>query len=158
MRSSKILPLEAAARAIGRRRRRGERVVFTNGCFDLVHAGHARYLNRARALGDVLVIGLNTDASVRRLKGPSRPIVRQRHRAQMLAALGCVDYVVFFPDPTPERLIRALKPDVLVKGADWKADEIAGGRFVRSYGGRVTTVPLVRGLSTSEIIRRIKKS
>ena len=133
------------------------RVVFTNGVFDLLHRGHAEYLEDARALGDRLVIGVNTDASVRRLKGPSRPIVGEQDRAALVRALACVDLVVLFDDDTPQRLIEAVKPDVLVKGADYAPADIVGREFVESRGGRVTTVPLREGLSTSELVKRIKE-
>jgi D-beta-D-heptose 7-phosphate kinase/D-beta-D-heptose 1-phosphate adenosyltransferase len=133
------------------------RVVFTNGVFDLLHRGHAEYLEDARALGDRLVVGLNTDASVRRLKGPSRPIVGEQDRAALVRALACVDLVVLFDDDTPQRLIEAVKPDVLVKGADYAPADIVGREFVESRGGRVTTVPLREGLSTSELVKRIKE-
>jgi D-beta-D-heptose 7-phosphate kinase/D-beta-D-heptose 1-phosphate adenosyltransferase len=133
------------------------RVVFTNGVFDLLHRGHAEYLEDARALGDRLVIGVNTDASVRRLKGPSRPIVGEQDRAALVRALACVDLVILFDDDTPQRLIEAVKPDVLVKGADYAPADIVGREFVESRGGRVTTIPLREGLSTSEIVKRIRE-
>jgi len=133
------------------------RVVFTNGVFDLLHRGHAEYLEDARALGDRLVVGVNTDASVRRLKGPSRPIVGEQDRAALVRALACVDLVVLFDDDTPQRLIEAVKPDVLVKGADYTPEAIVGREFVESHGGRVTTIPLREGLSTSEIVKRIRE-
>ena len=133
------------------------RVVFTNGVFDLVHRGHVEYLEDARALGDRLVVGVNTDASARRLKGPSRPIVGERDRAAVLSALSCVDLVVLFDDDTPLRLVLAVEPDVLVKGGDYAVDDIVGREFVESRGGRVVAVPLREGLSTSEIVRRIRE-
>jgi rfaE bifunctional protein nucleotidyltransferase chain/domain len=133
------------------------RVVFTNGVFDLLHRGHAEYLEDARALGDRLVVGVNTDASVRRLKGPSRPIVGEQDRAALVRALACVDLVVLFDDDTPQRLIEAVKPDVLVKGADYAPADIVGREFVESRGGRVTTIALREGLSTSEIVKRIRE-
>jgi len=132
------------------------RVVFTNGVFDLLHRGHAEYLEDARALGDRLVVGVNTDASVRRLKGPSRPIVGEQDRAALVRALACVDLVVLFDDDTPQRLIEAVKPDVLVKGADYAPADIVGREFVESRGGHVTTIRLREGLSTSEIVKRIR--
>ena len=135
----------------------GARVVFTNGVFDLLHRGHVEYLEDARALGDRLVIGLNTDASVRRLKGPSRPIVGEQDRAAVVRALACVDLVVLFDDDTPLRLIEAVRPDVLVKGGDYSLDSIVGREFVESHGGRVTTLALREGLSSSEIVRRIRE-
>ena len=135
----------------------GARVVFTNGVFDLLHRGHVEYLEDARALGDRLVIGLNTDASVRRLKGPSRPIVGEADRAAVVRALACVDLVVLFDDDTPLRLIEAVRPDVLAKGGDYSLDTIVGREFVESRGGRVTTIALREGLSSSEIMRRIRE-
>jgi rfaE bifunctional protein nucleotidyltransferase chain/domain len=139
-------------------RERGGRVVFTNGCFDLLHPGHVRYLGAARALGDVLVVGLNDDASVLRLKGAARPIMTLAERAEVLSALAVVDHVIAFADDTPVALIRALRPDVLVKGADWAESDIAGATDVRSWGGTVERIDLVPGVSTSDIIRRIKQS
>jgi D-beta-D-heptose 7-phosphate kinase/D-beta-D-heptose 1-phosphate adenosyltransferase len=138
------------------RRAAGARIVFTNGCFDLLHPGHVRYLAAARALGDVLVVGLNGDASVRRLKGPGRPILGAAERVEVVAGLSAVDHIVLFEEDTPRELIAALAPDVLVKGADWPSEEIAGRDLVLSRGGRVERIPLVPGVSTSEIIRRIR--
>jgi len=138
-------------------RKRGRKVVFTNGCFDIIHAGHVRYLEKARSLGDILVVGLNSDASVRAIKGADRPIVPEAERAEVLAALRCVDYVVVFNEPTPLRLIKALRPDILVKGSDWAAHEIVGGDVVRESGGRVSRIRLLKGRSTTNIIRKILK-
>jgi len=136
-------------------RRRRERIVFTNGCFDILHLGHAKYLEFARGLGDVLVVGVNSDRSVRKIKGPYRPICPENERAQMLAALGDVSYVVLFDEPTPETLIRQVRPDVLVKGEDWKEKGVVGSEFVKSSGGEVVLAPLVKGKSTTDIIRRV---
>ena len=130
-------------------------IVFTNGCFDLMHAGHAHYLKKAKELGDILVVGLNSDNSVRRIKGPKRPIVPQEMRAYLLDSLKPVDYVVIFEEDTPERLIRAIRPHVLVKGADWDIKDIVGADFVLSYGGRVERVAFQFEVSTSAIIRRV---
>ena len=151
----KILSAARLAKVLDRERRRGSRVVFTNGVFDLLHTGHVTLLHRARALGDVLVVAVNRDASVRALKGPGRPFVRERDRALMLASLESVDHVVLFGEPTPLRLIRKLQPDVLVKGGDWKTGSIVGGDFVRAHGGRVVRIPTVRGFSTTAIARDI---
>lgn len=140
------------------RRPRSETLVFTNGVFDLLHRGHVHYLFEARALGDALVIGLNTDASVRRLKGPSRPVTPQDERAFVIAGLGCVDAVTLFDDDTPERLIARLLPDVLVKGADYRVDQVVGRTAVEHAGGRVVLIPLVEGCSTSALIRRLEES
>jgi|SRR5579884_4100467 D-beta-D-heptose 7-phosphate kinase/D-beta-D-heptose 1-phosphate adenosyltransferase len=138
-------------------RRQGKRIVFTNGCFDLMHIGHTRYLQAARELGDVLVVGVNSDASVRSLnKGPGRPIVPHAQRAEVLAALACVDYVVVFDEPDPGALIGALQPDVLVKGGDWAPDRIVGREVVEARGGRVLTIPLVPGVSTTALVERIQ--
>ncbi|MCR4848531.1 MAG: D-glycero-beta-D-manno-heptose 1-phosphate adenylyltransferase [Bacteroidales bacterium] len=130
----------------------GLKVVFTNGCFDILHRGHVEYLAKAADMGDVLVVGLNTDASVRRLKGKGRPINNEEARALVLASLSFVDAVVLFDEDTPLELIKAVHPDVLVKGADYKPEEIVGADFVTSYGGTVATIPLVEGYSTTKII------
>jgi rfaE bifunctional protein nucleotidyltransferase chain/domain len=137
-------------------RARGGRVAFTNGCFDLLHPGHVRYLAAARALGDALVVGLNGDASVRRLKGAGRPILSVTERAEVLAALAAVDHLIVFDDDTPRALIVALAPDVLVKGADWALQDIVGHEEVRAAGGRVERIDVVPGVSTSELLRRIR--
>ncbi|HIC96896.1 MAG TPA: D-glycero-beta-D-manno-heptose 1-phosphate adenylyltransferase [Aquificaceae bacterium] len=133
----------------------GKKIVFTNGCFDLIHAGHVDYLEKAKALGDILVVGLNSDTSVRRLKGEKRPIIPQDMRAKVLASLKPVDYVILFEEDTPERLIKAIKPHVLVKGGDWKLNDIVGRDFVESYGGTVVTIPFAYDVSTSKIIEKI---
>lgn len=134
----------------------GQRVVFTNGCFDILHAGHVRYLNKARSFGDCLVLGLNTDSSVSRIKGPSRPINSQLDRAEVVGALKSVDYVVFFDEPTAEALIRQVRPDVYVKGGDYTLDTLPEGQIVLGYGGKVELVQLVEGRSTTNVIARIK--
>lgn len=136
-------------------RREGRTVVFTNGCFDLMHPGHVRYLRQARALGDALIVGLNSDRSVRELKGPSRPIMSETERAEVMAALGCVDYVTIFDDETPREIIAALLPDVLVKGGDWSVDNIVGRDEVEAAGGKVLSLPFADGCSTSDLIERI---
>ena len=132
----------------------GEIVVFTNGCFDLMHRGHVEYLAKAREMGDRLVVGLNSDASVQRLKGPSRPIAKEESRAMVLAALGFVDRVVVFDDDTPAKLIEMVKPDILVKGGDYNRSNIVGADFVESYGGKVATIPLVEGESTTRLVEK----
>ncbi len=137
-------------------RARGGRVVFTNGCFDLLHPGHVRYLAAARALGDTLVVGLNADESVGRAKGPGRPILSLPERAEVLAALAAVDHVIVFAEDTPRAIIAALRPDVLVKGADWAEADIVGADEVRAAGGRVARIDLVPGVSTTDIVRRIR--
>lgn len=131
------------------------RVVFTNGCFDLLHPGHVRYLEQARALGDCLILALNSDRSVRELKGEKRPILRQDERAEVMAALASVDYVMIFDDPTPQRIIAGLLPDVLVKGGDWPLESIVGREEVEAAGGQVLSLPFVEGLSTTDVIERI---
>jgi D-beta-D-heptose 7-phosphate kinase/D-beta-D-heptose 1-phosphate adenosyltransferase len=136
----------------------GTKVAFTNGCFDLLHRGHVEYLQKVRELADVLVVGLNTDASVQRLKGPNRPITPEEDRAVVMAALECVDYVVFFDEDTPLNLIRTLQPEVLAKGEDYQIHEIVGHDVVQAAGGRVERIPLTSGRSTSEIIARIMAS
>jgi len=133
-----------------------EKVVFTNGCFDLLHPGHVRYLADARALGDALVVALNSDRSVRLLKGEGRPILNEEERAQVVAALEAVDYVIIFDEETPRGLIAELVPDVLVKGGDWPLDEIVGRQEVEAAGGKVLSLPYVEGSSTTDIIERIK--
>jgi D-beta-D-heptose 7-phosphate kinase/D-beta-D-heptose 1-phosphate adenosyltransferase len=157
MADKKIVPFPLLRRRCAKLRAGGKKIVFTNGCFDILHAGHVRYLKKAKALGDVLVVGLNSDRSVRAIKGPARPVVGQKDRAEVLSALECVDYVSIFGEPTPVKLIKAVRPDVLVKGADWKVGEIAGSDFVDSYGGKTLTVRLVKGKSTSGIIDKISR-
>jgi D-beta-D-heptose 7-phosphate kinase/D-beta-D-heptose 1-phosphate adenosyltransferase len=136
----------------------GKRIVFTNGCFDLLHVGHLRYLQQARALGDVLVLGLNTDASVRRLKGPSRPILPEDERAELLAGLACVDHVTLFDEPLPNDTLSALRPHLHVKGGDYEAEQLPETPLVRALGGDVVIMPLVEGRSTTSLIQRILES
>jgi rfaE bifunctional protein nucleotidyltransferase chain/domain len=136
-------------------KREGKKVVFTNGCFDIVHRGHVEYLTKAKALGDVLLVGINTDASVRRLKGPTRPIVCQDDRAFVLAAFRVVDYACLFDEDTPRELIKAVVPDVLVKGSDWTIDSIVGKDIVEAAGGNVQTIDFVPNRSTTDIIKKI---
>ncbi len=138
-------------------RRRGKKIVFTNGVFDILHFGHIDYLTKARALGDVLIVGVNKDSSVRKFKSDLRPIQSGQDRARILASLRSVDYVVMFEEETPERLIKLVRPDVLVKGADYQVSEIVGADFVKSYGGQVKRITLAKGRSTTEIIEKIKK-
>jgi rfaE bifunctional protein nucleotidyltransferase chain/domain len=155
MGASKIVPRAEAARRAEEWRAGHHKIVFTNGVFDLLHRGHVDVLAAARALGDRLIVGVNDDASVRRLKGDTRPLAPLEDRVAVLAALESVDLVTAFAEDTPEELIRAVRPDVLVKGADYAASEIAGGAFVRSYGGRVETVPLTPGRSTSALVEKL---
>lgn len=153
----KRLRPSALQRRLAALRRRGQRVVFTNGCFDLLHPGHVRYLRAAKRLGDVLVVALNSDRSVRRLKGPTRPLVPQRDRCEVVAALEMVDFVTVFDADTPYALIAQLQPDVLVKGGDWKAAAIVGADVVRARGGRVRSLPFARGYSTTRLLERIRR-
>jgi D-beta-D-heptose 7-phosphate kinase/D-beta-D-heptose 1-phosphate adenosyltransferase len=156
---TKVLALPALRRRLAAERRAGRRIVFTNGVFDLLHPGHVRYLRAARRLGDVLVVGVNSDRSVRRLeKGPDRPLVRERDRAEVLAALEMVDYVVLFGDDTPYALIKAIAPDVLVKGGDWSVERIVGADLVLARGGRVRSLRFAPGYSTTALLRRIRAS
>ena len=150
---AKLMSVDTAQRAIRAAKRRGEEVVFTNGCFDWLHVGHIRSLEQARSLGDRLVVAVNSDASVRRLKGPTRPRVAARQRAEVLAALACVDWVVIFRADTPLRTIQALRPNVLAKGGDWSLDEIVGRDDVESWGGRVVRLKEVPGVRTTTLLR-----
>jgi D-beta-D-heptose 7-phosphate kinase/D-beta-D-heptose 1-phosphate adenosyltransferase len=152
--AKKIIPAGKAAPIFSRLRREGKRIVFTNGCFDILHAGHARYLRLAAALGDILVVGVNGDASVRRLKGEGRPVQAEADRAYLLASLSCVSYVVIFREDTPAALIERVIPHVLVKGGDWKGKDIVGSGFVRERGGSVRTIRFLAGRSTTAILRR----
>ena len=149
--------LEAAAAFVDDLRREGRRVVFTNGVFDLLHPGHVRYLEAARAEGDALIVAVNSDRSVRANKGPERPIVPERERAELIAALRCVDGAFAFDEDTPDRVIRAIQPDVLVKGADWAHDAIVGRDVVEARGGRVVRARIEQGYSTTDIVRRVRE-
>jgi rfaE bifunctional protein nucleotidyltransferase chain/domain len=155
--SEKVKSMEELKELIKKRKEKGQIMVFTNGCFDILHVGHIHYLNSARSLGDFLVVGLNSDESVKKIKGPLRPINSERERAYILSALECVDYIVFFDEETPENLIKELKPDILVKGADWEEEKIVGATFVKSYGGKVERVPFKFDVSTTKIIEKILK-
>jgi len=154
---AKIMEPPQLAERLEGLRSAGKQVVFTNGCFDILHIGHVRYLSAARNEGDLLVVGLNSDRSIRLIKEKRRPIVAQDQRSEILASLQVVDYVTLFDEPDPLKLIQLLKPAILVKGADWSTDEIIGADFVKSRGGRVVQVPLVGDVSTSKIIERIVK-
>jgi D-beta-D-heptose 7-phosphate kinase/D-beta-D-heptose 1-phosphate adenosyltransferase len=153
--SPKVLPLAALRAERERLRQAGKNVVFTNGCFDLLHPGHVRYLQQARALGDALIVALNSDRSVRELKGDRRPILTEQERAEVMAALASVDYVTVFDEATPREIIAALLPDVLVKGGDWGVDKIVGREEVEAAGGQVMSLPFVDGCSTTDVIERI---
>lgn len=154
---SPILTLEQAILRFGPGKRNGKRVVFTNGCFDLLHPGHVRILEYARGLGDMLIVGLNSDESVRQLKGEGRPVLPERERAEILAAMEAVGAVVIFDQLTPREVIAGLLPDVLVKGGDWPGDQIVGREEVEAAGGRVVSVPVVPGYSTTEMLRKIRE-
>lgn len=156
MTESKILTREQAIQQANKWRAEGQQIVFTNGCFDIVHLGHIDYLEKARNLGNKLILGLNTDASVSCIKGPLRPVVNEYARARLMAALEFVDAVTLFGEPTPLELIEAVQPDVLVKGDDYTVATIVGSDFVLAHGGRVETIALVPGYSTTKLIERIK--
>jgi rfaE bifunctional protein nucleotidyltransferase chain/domain len=150
-----IVSQEELLQRVGRQSRGSRRIVFTNGCFDLLHPGHIRLLEEARSLGDALIVGLNSDASVRRVKSATRPLTPEKERAEILAALAAVDFVVIFDESTPREIISRLLPDVLVKGADWGANEIVGREEVEQAGGRVVSIPLQPGYSTTGILQKI---
>jgi rfaE bifunctional protein nucleotidyltransferase chain/domain len=156
--AERILEVSRLLERLGPRREAGETVCFTNGCYDILHAGHLHLLEAAAGTADLLVVGLNTDESVRRLKGPERPWLPFADRAGLLASLEVVDFVVGFPEDTPANLIEAVQPDVLVKGGDWALDEIVGRDVVESRGGRVVTVPLAPGRSTTDLVERIRRA
>lgn len=153
----RIVSRDELIKLLGRDKRGARQVVFTNGCFDLLHPGHIRTLEEARSLGDILVVGLNRDASVRKAKGDSRPVIAEDERAEVLAALEAVDFVVLFGEPTPRELICELLPDVLVKGADWGSTEIVGREEVEAAGGRVVSIQLEQGYSTTRILQKIQQ-
>ena len=154
----KIIGLEILKRRIQKLRRQGKKIAFTNGCFDIIHFGHVQYLEKAKKNNRILIVGINNDASVRKIKGPKRPVVRAQFRAAVVAALGCVDFVVIFNEETPYKLIQAVKPDILVKGADWKGKEVIGSDIVKRNKGRVELVPYAKGFSTTVMIEKIKAS
>ena len=156
--ADKIMPFEELRQVVAARQAAGQSVVFTNGCFDILHAGHVDLLEEAAREGDVLLVALNSDASVRGLKGPTRPINPQEQRARVLAALAVVDYVVLFEEPDPGRLIEGLLPDVLIKGGDWSPETIIGADVVEASGGRVATIPLKYGASTTDIIKKARNN
>ncbi|UCB57383.1 MAG: D-glycero-beta-D-manno-heptose 1-phosphate adenylyltransferase [Candidatus Omnitrophota bacterium] len=157
MTKDKIKNLKTLKSIVAACKKRREKVVFTNGCFDILHLGHIKYLEQASSLGKRLVVAVNSDASERLLKGSTRPIIPEKERAALVAALECVDYVTIFNQPTPLALIKALKPDILVKGGDWQKADIVGKDFVESYGGKVVAADFVKGFSSSSIIAGIRK-
>jgi D-beta-D-heptose 7-phosphate kinase/D-beta-D-heptose 1-phosphate adenosyltransferase len=153
----KVISQEELVQVAAREKSRGRRVVFTNGCFDLLHPGHVRCLSQARALGDLLIVAVNSDRSVRANKGPERPLVPQQDRAEVLAAFSSVDYVTIFDEPTPRELIARVLPNVLVKGADWALEEVVGREEVEAAGGEVISIPLAQGYSTTNLLQKIRK-
>ena len=153
--ASSVLELDEIVKLASLAKSTGKSVVFTNGCFDIIHGGHIEFLQKAKAFGDILIIGLNSDSSVRSLKGEGRPIKAAEERANILASLRFVDYITIFNEPTPENLIREIRPDILVKGDDYKIDEVVGREIVEGYGARVELVPIVKGLSTSGTVAKI---
>jgi D-glycero-beta-D-manno-heptose 1-phosphate adenylyltransferase len=152
-----VLARSELTRRVEALKRDGRRVVFTNGCFDILHPGHVRMLEKARSLGDALIVGINSDASVQEIKGPQRPLIPEDERAELLAALQAVDFVTVFDEPTPRELIAAILPAVLVKGSDWGPDEIVGREEVEAAGGEVISIPLEVGYSTTKLIERIRR-
>ena len=157
MQGTKITSLSSLKRKIERLKQNGKRIVFTNGCFDILHYGHTKYLQDAKTKGDYLVVAVNSDSSIKKIKAKNRPVVGQTDRLRVVAALGCVDFVILFNEDDPLKLIKSLKPDILVKGSDWSKKRIVGADFVESYGGKVLTVNLVKGRSTSSIIKKITR-
>lgn len=151
----KIKTIQQLGNLLPELKAKGKRIVFTNGCFDILHYGHVQYLENAKAKGDILIVGINTDASVKKIKGNRRPIVRQEDRAKIIAGLESVNYVTLFKESTPLKIIQAIRPDVLVKGADWVKDKIVGADFVLSYGGKVKNIKLAKGRSTTNLIKKI---
>jgi D-beta-D-heptose 7-phosphate kinase/D-beta-D-heptose 1-phosphate adenosyltransferase len=152
---NKILSKDDLKKAVEKQKKEGKRIVFTNGCFDILHAGHARYLNEAKKLGDILVLAINSDASVQSIKGKQRPLIPQDERAYVVASLKAVDYVTIFDEDTPLHLIEYLRPHILVKGGDWTEETVVGGEQVKEWGGSVVIMPQVKGISTTNIIMKI---
>jgi rfaE bifunctional protein nucleotidyltransferase chain/domain len=153
----KVKTREGLKAIAAKAKREGKKIVFTNGCFDLLHVGHLHVLREAKKLGDTLIVALNSDSSVKQIKGPGRPILPEGERAELIAALEMVDYVTLFDEPDPLNVIQELKPDVLAKGGDWAADKIIGREFVESYGGKVAVINFLQGRSTTDIIERMRK-
>lgn len=157
MLKDKIKSINELKRILPRYRKLGKKIVFTNGCFDILHFGHAKYLEEAKRKADILVVGVNSNSSIRKIKGEERPVINEKYRMGLVASLESVDYVVLFKEETPFKIIRALKPDILVKGADWNKEDIVGADFVLKNGGKVYTLKLVKGLSTTNLIKKIAK-
>jgi len=154
--SGKVKSLDELKSITVQARRNGKTVVFTNGCFDLLHRGHVHVLRKAKALGDILVVAINSDGSVKAIKGPNRPVLSESDRAELVAAMEMVDYVALFDEPDPYKMIAAIRPNVLVKGGDWGPEEIVGADIVKQDGGKVAVIPYLKGFSTTEIIERIR--
>jgi len=152
---SKLKHLREAKQIVENLKKEGKKIIPTNGCFDILHVGHVRYLNDAKKYGDFLIVGINSDSSVRRIKGKNRPIIDEKARAEVVAGLDSVDMVIIFSEDTPYELIKTLEPDVLIKGGDWKEEEIVGADIVKRSGGKVLTVPYISGYSTTSIIEKI---
>lgn len=152
-----VSDIKSIAATLAPLKKQNKKIVFTNGCFDLLHVGHVRYLQEARALGDLLVVGVNSDASTKRLKGPTRPVQTEADRAEILAALACVDYTVIFSEDTPANLIQEVVPGILVKGGDWKIEQIVGADFVIAHGGNVMSLQFVDGKSTTKLIEKAQQ-
>ncbi len=155
---SKIVKLSTLKKRIAQLRRRRKKIAFTNGCFDILHAGHIHYLEGAKRANRILIVGLNSDRSVRKIKGAKRPVVKEQQRASVLAALACVDHVILFGEETPLKLIEAIRPDILIKGADWKRKGAVGSESVKAYGGKIEYIKYLPGRSSTDIIKRVKKS
>jgi len=153
--SSKIVNLKKLKKILTIKRKEKKKVAFTNGCFDILHYGHVKYLTQAKKMADILVVGVNTDSSVKKIKGKKRPINPLKHRMEVLAGLEAIDYLISFKETTPYRLIKEIKPDVLIKGGDWKPNEIVGKDIVEAYRGKVITLPYIKGVSTTNLIRKI---
>ena len=153
----KVKNFTQIAEIVNELKRKGKKVVFTNGCFDILHSGHIKLLKKAKELGDVLILGINKDKSIKKLKGKGRPIMSEKQRIEIISAIEFVDYVVPFGQPTPEKLIKRIKPDIIVKGGDYKKNEVIGKDIVEKYGGKVYIFPLVKNISTTKIIKKIKK-
>ena len=153
--SSKIVNLKELKKILTIKRKEKKKVAFTNGCFDILHYGHVKYLTQAKKMADILVVGVNTDSSVKKIKGKKRPINPLKHRMEVLAGLEAIDYLISFKETTPYRLIKEIKPDVLIKGGDWKPNEIVGKDIVEAYRGKVITLPYIKGVSTTNLIRKI---
>ncbi len=153
---SKLISLSKLPSLINTLKKKNKKIVFTNGCFDIIHPGHIKLLRSAKNLGDTLILGLNSDSSVKKIKGKKRPLLRERERAEILSAISYIDYIVIFRETTPLRLIKKIKPDILTKGSDWKENKIVGAEFVKKYGGRVIRIRIKKGYSTSKLIRKIR--